>query len=319
MRKFLFCLLSCLLLIITLALIIKPERYVQCAKDGVLLWAVCVLPSLLPFFFITLLFTNLGLARGLSQKLHPVTRFLYKTNGVSAFVQIMSFLSGYPVGAKLICELYKEGTLTSEESTKTALFSSTSGPTFILGAVGVSMFNSKQAGIMLLSAHYLSAIFNGLIFRNGFKSSNKVKPLKTKAPPQNMLYDCAYGATISCLVVGTFICIFYVFNQILNDLKILSPLIFLFNKIFNDVEKARAFCAGLIEFTNGCALMAKTQGFISLPLTAFLISFGGVSILIQSIAFLKDAKVKLSYFITSKIIQGLTSFILCCLFQLIFT
>ena len=66
------------------------------------------MPSLLPFFFLSLLITNLGITANLSNKLSKPTAFLYNVNGVASFVQLMSFISGYPVGAKLIAELYKE-------------------------------------------------------------------------------------------------------------------------------------------------------------------------------------------------------------------
>jgi glycerol-1-phosphate dehydrogenase [NAD(P)+] len=88
----------------------------------------------------------------------------------------------------------------------------------------------------------------------------------------------------------------------------------LFEKIKSvriDKEKALAFCAGLIECTNGCILFAKTQGVLTLPLTAFIITFGGVSVLVQSISFLKEAKVNIKVFLLSKVLQAINSFIIC--------
>ncbi len=313
MKKFLFYLLTVLLLIICFALIYNPERYIEYAKEGILLWALTVLPSLLPFFFLTLLFTNLGLAESLSAKVQPLTTFLYRCSGAGAFVQMMSFISGYPVGAKLIAELYKEGRISSEESTKISLFTSTSGPMFVIGSVGVGMFESKIAGVILLVCHYLSAIISGVIFRNLYSEKEQKTILKRQIYSSNFLYDCAYGSTVSCLIIGTFITVFYVFCKIITDFKLLTPLTFIFTLLFSDEKKALAFCAGLIEFTNGCAPLSKTQGFLTLPLTAFIISFGGLSILIQSIAFLKEAKANLKIFILGKFIQAFISFLLCSL------
>jgi hypothetical protein len=112
-------------------------------------------------------------------------------------------------------------------------------------------------------------------------------------------------------VVGCFIAVFYVFFKILNDFKVLSPLIYLFTILFNDEKKALGFCAGLIELTNGCAILSKSLDTLSISLTAFLISFGGLSVIIQSISFLKQANVNIKLFILSKLTQAIITFIIC--------
>ena len=51
------------ILIITImmgALILRPSVYIQAAKDGLNLFAISVLPALLPFFIFTKLLTALG-------------------------------------------------------------------------------------------------------------------------------------------------------------------------------------------------------------------------------------------------------------------
>lgn len=320
MRKFLFCSLTFLLFFIAFALIVYPERYIKACYEGVTLWGISVMPSLLPFFFLSLLITNLGITANLSNKLSKPTAFLYNVNGVASFVQLMSFISGYPVGAKLIAELYKERIITSEEGSKISVFTSTSGPMFVIGSVGIGMFSSKKAGIILLVSHLLSAIVNGVIFRKvGAKNDKRsLKKLTVNPYKGNILYDCAYGATLSCLIVGAFIAVFYVFSNIVNDFNLLAPFNALFTFIFGDKEKARAFCAGLIECTNGCILFAKTKGSLTLPLTSFIISFGGLSILFQSVAFLKEANVNVKFFILGKITQAIISFIICYILSLLF-
>ena len=310
MRKFLFYLISVFLLFLTFALVYNPQRYITACIEGLTIWMLTVLPSLLPFFFITLLLTNLGIAGRLAKKCAPLTSLLYNSGGEAGFVQIMSFISGYPVGAKLIAELYNEGVIDNNEATKISLFTSTSGPMFIVGSVGIGMFSSKTVGIFLICSHFLATILNGLIFRGLNKTENN-SVLKLKKYHGNLLYDCAYGSTISCLIVGCFIAVFYVFFQILNDFNILSPITYIFEIIFNDEKKALGFCAGLIELTNGCILLSKSIDPLSVSLTAFLISFGGLSIIIQSTSFLKQAQVNIKIFILSKLTQAITTFFIC--------
>lgn len=317
MRKFLFCVISVALSLIAIALVYNPSRYISACYEGLCLWAVTVLPSLLPFFFITLTLTALGVADRLFAPFSPLVKFLYKAPPCSAFVQLTSFISGYPVGAKLISELYKNKIINNKQASKISTFTSTSGPMFIIGSVGVGMFCSKKAGVLLIVSHLLSAIFNGIIFRN-MCDNQPIRPLLRKNKEENnILYTSAYNATISCLTIGTFISVFYVFCKILTDFKILSPLVFLLSLLLKDKQKATAFCAGLIECTNGCFLLAKTQGFLTLPLTSFLISFGGLCIIAQSVAFLKQAKVNPLFFVGAKVLQGGISFLITIILQLV--
>lgn len=62
----------------------------------------------------------------------------------------MSVLSGYPIGAKLISEFYKNGVINTEESKKIIAFSSTSAPLFVIGTLGVFMLDNVSYGVIIL-------------------------------------------------------------------------------------------------------------------------------------------------------------------------
>lgn len=317
MKKIRVFLLSIFLCALSLVLILQPEKYINSALMALKLWALVVLPSLLPFFFLTLMLTKLGAIEKIALKLSPVTKFLYNASGISAFVQIMSFISGYPVGARLIAELKAENAIDEAAATKMSVFCSTSGPLFVAGSVGTVMVGNKTAGTILLLSHVLSAVFNGVLFR--FYGDNRpIAPLLQKKPPQNLLADCAYSASVSSITVGTLICVFYVLSDVLCDYKILYPLEFLLSFVFFDKQKAAAFSAGLIECTKGCKMLSLTSGFLRLPLISAIIAFGGISVIAQSLAFLKSAKVKTKIFVLGKITQSVFAFLFCAVFCAVF-
>ena len=304
MRKFLFCVICILICFIGFALIYNPSKYINVCYKAIILWAVSVLPSLLPFFFLTLLLTYLNAFSLVAKTFSKPTRIIYKTSGYASIVQILSFISGYPVGAKLISELYKNKKIESSEATKISTFSSTSGPMFVIGSVGVGMFNDKKVGALLLITHLISAILNGIIFRRYGNDKISNAPISNSIYKGNLLYDCAYNTTMSCLIIGTFIAFFNVFCQIIIDFKILYPLTLLFNIIFKSESLSIGFLTGLIECTNGCFALGMIKSHLSIALAGFLISFGGFCIILQSITFLKQAKVNIKIFLISKIIQG---------------
>ncbi len=318
MRKFTFYLICILLCFIGFALIYNPARYIEICYQSIILWAVNVLPSLLPFFFLTLMLSYLDAVSLVAKLFSPFSAVLYRTSGYASVVQLMSFVSGYPVGAKLISELYANNQIDSDEATRISTFSSTSGPMFVIGSVGVGMFKNSKIGALLLIAHLLSAFLNGVFFRRYGNCKCLNTPIKNKRYEGNILYDCAYNTTLSCLIIATFIAFFNVFCQIAIDFKLLSPLIWLFNILFKNENISTGFVTGLIECTNGCYILSKSPNLISVALAGFSISFGGICILLQSITFLKQANVNIKVFILSKIIQGISTFTLLALFCNIF-
>lgn len=305
-----------------LVFIVFADRYVPTTFDGIKLWAVCVLPSLFPFFFLTLFLTKTFTLSLLCEVFEKPCRFLFRTGGVAAYVFFMSAISGYPVGARIIYELKTKNLIGKDEATRMSCFCSTSGPLFIVGSVGVGLLYDKTAGLIMLFSHLISALTVGVIFRNyGDKSCvTNIKPCFTKT--ESVLYDSIYNSVISVLCVGGFIAVFFTLSKILTDFKILYPLEIFFENIlaFLGVEGVgKAFSVGLIECTLGCFELSKLASASSVaPLCCALISFGGISVLFQSAIYLVSAKIRVGIFLAAKTLHTVISFIICYLLFLLF-
>ena len=315
MKNFLRIFSAAAILAAMLCLVVFPDRYISVAREGIELWATAVLPSLFPFFFLTLALTTLGVLDNFTRTAAPVTEKLFRCGGVSAYVFMMSALSGYPVGARLIAELKTKGNIEQDEATRMAVLCSTSGPLFVAGTVGVNMYGDKKIGTLMFASHIMSAIICGIIFgRIGNFNKTATLPAARKTT-DNLLYECIHSSVISVLCVGGFICIFYLLARILADFKILYPLIALFEKIFSKtgycetVSNGIAF--GLIECTNGCKILSAAVTPLSASLSCALISFGGLSVAFQSAVYLSKANADLKIFFLSKALQMVISFGLC--------
>lgn len=143
----------------------RPDFYLDSARRGLALYATNVLPSLFPFYFCSLLLTYMGAARAISGVFKRPVRLLFGAPKESAYILLMSMLSGYPVGASMTAELYDAGVIDAREAKTICAFASTSGPIFMLGTVGSAIFGDMRVGAVILAAHYLAAIINGVIFR----------------------------------------------------------------------------------------------------------------------------------------------------------
>ena len=297
--------------------ICDSERYTQSIKDGLNLYVVSVLPSMLPFFFFSKILTELGFAVTIGKILGTPLKKFYRAPEIGGYVMIMSMLCGYPIGAKLIGECYENGLIDTNDSKKLTTFCSTTGPLFIVGTVGVGFFQNKIYGFILLISHYLGAILNGLLYRR-IKIKDKNTHIQTLVSPDDVLNKSMINTFISVGIVGGYITIF---NAIL-DLFVYSGIIpslsrFLYRfSVPTDISMGVA--GGLIEMTKGCLILSQTpfSPILILPLCQFLITFGGLSVTLQSLTFLAKTKVSPLFYLLSKFTQAVFSCGICFLLSL---
>lgn len=287
--------------------------------DGISLWIACVLPSLFPYLFITFLLSSLNVTYSISNKLTPITKRLFGVGGGVGYAFFLSVISGYPIGAKTVSELRENNLISQTESVRGAALCSTSSPTFLITSVGTFMFNDKTFGCLLFLTHIISVILVGIIF-----SFYKRKEKQNFAPPKipkrstdNLFYEGVYSSVISVLTVGGMITIFYLLIEILLATKLLSPLISGFTLVFNNEELASGMVLGALECTRGMKALSSLPLKTALPFCAFLSGFGGMSIIMQSVTYLKKAKIKTAPFLISKILCAVISFFIGLIFSLI--
>lgn len=163
------------LLFIIILIAINPAKYSLIAFKGIEIWAKVLLPSLLPFFILTKLFASTGVIDGVTKIFSPFMSKLYNCPSESAYVFFMSILTGYPVGSKLVSDLYNNSTFDKAQAIRTTAFCSNSGPMFILGSVAIGMFCDRKMGIIILASHIIGALLNGLLYRNYGKHYTNIK------------------------------------------------------------------------------------------------------------------------------------------------
>ncbi len=288
--------------------------------EGIQLWLLLVLPAMFPYFFITAILSSLSITSKIASKFSPLTKRLFNVGGGCGYAFFMSLIAGYPIGAKIISDLFDKGAINESEAIRACTFCSTSSPMFLISSVGKIMFKNSFYGLILLISSTISSIIIGIIFSNYNKHDKpNTTPFISNQKLDNILYESAYSSVISVLVVGAIITIFYILSSLLFRFNILSPIISLFALILGDTERAKALTFGLIESTRGLKLLSSLSfNTLSLPLASFICGFGGVSVIMQSVAYLKKAKIKTAPFIKAKLLCAVLNFIITLIICLIF-
>lgn len=136
--------LSLIFLSFIILLVVFSKSNLVAAKSGLNLWANSVVPSLLPFFIATELLSNTNIIHIIGKKLNKIIRPLFNVPGEGAYAFLIGLISGYPAGAKIVTKLRKDGLCTKSEGERLLTLSNNSGPLFIVGTCGISLFGNVR-------------------------------------------------------------------------------------------------------------------------------------------------------------------------------
>jgi len=369
-------------------LIAFPAIYAEAFGGALNLFILTALPVTLPFFIFSSILMNSGFAAPITKLTKKTTLFIFNSHEISGYIFLMSLLCGYPIGAKLISDFYETGTVTAADARSMLPFTSTASPLFILITVAAGMLQNPLAGLIILVAHYLGAIVNGLLFkdvrckmedgrcedvdldkreeikdkRQKIKdkrdSINTIRQMRneeneancginlnnTEHLPSSILHlpsnshlpssilhlpsnsylpspstvnrplstvnllDIVTQSTSATLGIGAFLALFTMIITMLNHLGFMPA---------NEV--AKGIISSLIEITQGLQILSASNLTIklSIPIFSALISFGGLSVAFQSMAFLSKCKIKFRFYLFAKLTQTIITFFICLIICLV--
>lgn len=269
-------------------MVIFSDMALLSARKGISLWMQDVFPALLPFFICANFLQNIGAIRLLKAGTFPFA---------------MSVLSGYPMGAKIVGDLKREGEISHNEAKRLMSFCSTSGPAFMAGAVGAGMLGSEKLGILIAISHYAGAIMNGMIYTRLLGKDDCAPAHSTalrRAGLQSSFTDAILMSFRSLGIILAYIVLFMVLTDMLDISGILSAV---------EREETRALIKGFLEMTVGCeavseCAVAEREKVI---LCSAIMSWGGLSVMGQTMSMLSGTGVSFGFIFVSKMTHGLFS------------
>lgn len=314
----------------TFCLLIFSRSTLPAVKSGLTLWATSVVPSLFPFFVATELLMHTNVVYQLGNILNPIMKPLFNIRGEGSFAFIMGIISGYPIGAKIASNFRKNNICSKEECERLLSFTNNSGPLFIIGTVGILLFRNTIIGVLLFVTHLLASISVGIIFRfwkYNFHSEDYVSKYLKKDTSKSSVSFSNLGEVIAesitssistILLIGGFVVIFSSIISILNASSILNFVSIFFDPIFNflriDNEFIHAILTGILEITNGISsisnITCKKISF-NIIFTAFLLGFGGISVLLQVLSITSKTDLSIKPYIYGKLLHGVLAAVYC--------
>ena len=296
------------------ALTIASSGAVKGARAALETCGWVIIPCLFPFLTISLLINRLGVPLWLGSKLQTPMGLLFGVSGTGAGVFILGILGGYPGGAAVIADLLEREDLDAKEAKKLLAFCNNSGPAFLIGAMGIGIFQNAAAGLLLYAVHIFAAFITGLflsgtehapspsdkVFIASANLSTALPEAMKKAVPQTMQicgYVVFFGAVCGVLdEVG-------ILSELCGSLARYTPL---------TLHQARGLCMGLLEL--GCGISALSGSALTpanLTRCSLITGFGSLSVCFQTAGVLHQSGIPLRHHLLGRICcSGIGAFLM---------
>ncbi len=315
MKKSLFRYFSvCIISVSLCALISNPSGASDAVRQGLESCAKIIIPSLLPFFFISGLISSIGIADDLVKIIQKTFKNVSGTFAYACTPFILGILGGYPVGAIAISSLVKDKHISAKQGEKLLPICNNTGPAFIIGAVGGGIFTSVKAGLLLYFCHISAAIILIPVFFPKTSGKNSRIPLgdNNYSNLSKALPECVKGALDKCLSICGFVIFFAVAKEILTQLGIRNFIALSLNKYFGiEIGICQCLIYGILELGGGIASMADLPLCpLNLALSAFILGFGSLSVHCQTLAVTSEANIKCARHFVGRILHGALSALL---------
>ena len=280
-------------------MLIFPNDAIESGRRALKLCADTVVPSLFPFFVCSGLLIYSGFCQTLSTLAKPVMRPLFNVNENGSGAFILGIISGYPLGAVTACQLYESGYLSKYETERLLSFCNNSGPLFILGSVGICMYQNSKIGTLLYIAHLVSALTVGVIFRF-YKRNKHTAPQKNINHSQkdvSQIFSAVMQNSLNSIIT---ICGSVVFFSVVSQLVLLRlPL----------DGVSRSILSGIMEMTGGVKEISSLSVsiFSKLLLSSAIVGFAGFCVHLQVVCAVARYNLSLFPYFAGKILHAVLS------------
>lgn len=273
-----------------LILILDGQTAVSGISSGIDICLKTLIPSLFPFFVISGFMV--GSISGYPLPLMQWICRLCRIPQGSESLLVIGFLSGYPVGAKNVHDVWACRQISDSNAQRMALLCSNAGPAFIFGILG-PIFSDMYRPWMLWGIQIASVFLSAILLPGG--ETEIVKHLNTQAVNWAKLIDQSIRSMASVCAWVT------IFRMVL---EFLDRWFFWYLP-----DMVRILVTGLLELSNGCLELTTIHNpNARFLLSAVLLPFGGICVFMQIHSVFPE--LDSGFYLKGKILQSILCFLM---------
>ena len=277
-------------------MILDTKTAITGAQEGIRLCCMTVIPSLLPYIFLSNLLTSV-LAGVTCRPLRVLGRLFRMPSG-SEGLFLIGALGGYPTGAQAVANCCREGALSKTDAERLLGFCSNAGPSFLFGMAAFH-FESKWVPFLLWLIHLVGAALVGISLPGSSSRETQLKSVPT------LTYTEALKRAVMAMA------------QICGWILLFRILLTILDRWFLWCldEDIRILLTGVTELANGCSSLSGIDNTgLRFILCAGFLGFGGICVAMQTASVVGD--IGFGMYLWGKSLHGLYSMILAYILQL---
>lgn len=238
-----------------------------------------IIPSMFAFMAISSYIINSGLYKYISSPFYLLLKGVINLDRQSFSIFLLSLIGGYPTGIKLISEITSYNKSYSAIADKISSICYCVSPPFAITMLGVGIFGSEEAGVIIYISNVLACLTAAAIFTQIFpiNADNYSREEKSGGIIAAVNSTAASLITVCAVIVA--------FNVLLTVFQCIAGLFYV---------EIPCEILGFLEISN--LLRIENPSASLLPFVSAAASFGGVCVLIQCAALAKK-QFSLIYFL----------------------
>lgn len=224
---------------------------------------------------------------------------IFNIDSNTSIIFILSVLTSHPNNAVYIKKLLDDKIIDVKTANKILNYSYFPSIAFVIGVIGVSIYNSFKVGVLLWFICFLNNIVIGLFLRK----DNTVKVSESKVIDSGNFFlyfknSIIKGINTSIIILGNLIVFTIIINLVIKYITI-KPYIL-------------SILTGFLELTSGVISVSELDVpfNIKFSLTSLILNFSSLSILFQSFSILSDYKINIKKTLTIKLMFSIICFLL---------
>ena len=275
-----------------------PALSLEYASTGLTLWFTKMVPTLLPFMILSGIMIRMNLTERFVGLLHPLLHRIYGTSRNGSYTIIMGFLCGFPMGARIVGELYEQHKLSREESALLLSFCNNIGPIYFLSYV-IPTLGIDRPGRPFLLMYGIPLLYGFLLMRirpmmtrtvSSCENHPETCSLQARQPGSCSLLAAIDASVLSGLTGIARLGGYMVFFNLLTI--VFQPFQHVNTNILNIYR-----C--LLEITSGIDCSGRSINYAIL----ILLPFGGFSCIAQTYSMIRQTDLSLRPYVYHKTVQ----------------
>lgn len=286
------------------------NTYIPETKNAIMFFLNTILPTMFPFYVLSSIIVSSSSINILTRPLKCVTR-LYNLPPQAACAIFLGIICGFPIGAKITCDLLKNNYITQKEAAILASFTNNASPIFIISIVGGIYFKDKLHGLLIWLCIVLSSLLTGLILSkiyldklNSFNNTHT-----NNISNKTTIADSITSALNTSLYVGAVIIFFSSITALIKEIPLINQKIYIV--LYSFLEMTGGLNSLFFNNTHELNLYKYLY-------TVAIISWSGLCVHMQIYGILKSSGIKIKYFFIGKILQTIISIIIYIVFSKFF-